>query len=188
MSTTLLIILIGLVVIVAIAAFALIQKRRTTTLRSRFGPEYDRAVADYHSRARAERALEHRAARTEKYNLRLLSVEEQHRYSDEWRHAQSRFVDAPAQAIQEADRLITEVMQARGYPMADFDRRAEDLSVDHPNVVRNYRAAHAIAITEREGRATTEDLRKAMVHYRELFDELLETQPAGSLDLAGRRR
>ena len=179
MNTTMLIILIAVVVVVAIAAVAFLQKRRTDTLRNRFGPEYERAVYDYGNRSKAEKELEHRAERREKYKIHSLSPEEQHRFSEEWRHTQARFVDDPPLAIREADRLVSEVMHARGYPMGDFDRRAEDLSVDHPHVIRNYRAAHRIAASQQEGGASTEDLRQAMVHYRELFDELLETHPAG---------
>jgi len=182
MSTTALIILIGVIVIVAIAAWTFLEKRRTTTLRSRFGPEYDHTVREYGNRTKAEKALEQRTARAERYHIRPLNESEQQRFTDEWRHTQARFVDNPALAIQEADHLVGEVMTLRGYPMADFDRRAEDLSVDHPNVIRNYRAAHALAASEKEGRATTEDMRRAMVHYRELFDELLEAQPSGMRD------
>jgi len=185
MSTTLAIILIAVIVIAAVAAWGMLQKRRTTTLRSRFGPEYERAVGEYGNRSRAEKALERRAERTEKYQIRSLSREEQQRFSDEWRRAQGHFVDEPAGAIREADELVAEVMRTRGYPMADFDRRAEDLSVDHPHVIRNYRAAHDIALADQEGRSNTEDLRRGMVHYRELFDELLEVQPAS---LPGRGR
>jgi len=179
MSTTALVIIIGAIVIVAIAAWAFLQKRRTTTLRSRFGPEYDSAVHQYGNRTNAERALEKRAERIQKYNIRPLNESEQHRFAEEWRRTQARFVDDPKIAVQEADHLVGEVMTLRGYPMADFDRRAEDLSVDHPTVIRNYRVAHELAVSDREGKATTEDMRRAMVHYRELFDELLETHPAG---------
>jgi len=179
MDTTTLVILIGVVVIAAILAWAFLQKRRSTTLRRRFGPEYDRAVHEYGSRSRAERALERRSERTEKYHIHSLRPEEQQRFTEEWRKTQARFVDDPPLAIREADHLVCEVMRVKGYPMTDFDRRAEDLSVDHPLVVRNYRAAHEIALTQEQGRASTEDLRRAMVFYRELFDELLETHPAG---------
>lgn len=178
MNTTLLIIVIGVVLIAAIAAFILLQRRRTAALRNRFGPEYERAVQEYGGRTKAEKALENRAERTEHYNIRALSAAEQQRFSDDWQHTQAHFVDDPPLAIREADHLVSEVMRTRGYPMADFDRRAEDLSVDHPHVVRNYRAAHLIAMKGQEGHASTEDLRQAMVHYRDLFDELLETQPA----------
>lgn len=179
MSTTSLIILIGVILIAAIAVWGFLLKQRSTRLRSRFGPEYESAIHEYGDRSRAERALEKRAERTENYHIRSLSKEEQQRFSEEWRSAQARFVDDPPLAIRDADQLVCEVMKLRGYPMADFDRRTEDLSVDHPGVVRTYRAAHAIALTEQEGRATTEDLRRAMVYYRELFDELLEIHPAG---------
>src|SRR4051794_31208894 len=156
MSTTLLIVLIAVIAVAAVLAWAFVQKRRTETLRHRFGPEYQRAVDEYGNRTRAEKALEHRAERTEKYRIRPLSSDEQQRFSESWRRAQARFVDDPPRAIGEADHIVGEVMLARGYPMADFDRRAEDLSVDHPHVVRNYRAAHQIAVAEQEGKASTE--------------------------------
>ncbi len=178
MSTSLLIVLIAVIAVAAIAAWVFLQRRRSTDLRGRFGPEYDRAVHEYGDRSKAEKALERRAERTEKYHIRPLDTEEQHRFGDEWRQTQARFVDDPAIAIREADHLVCDVMRTRGYPMSDFDHRAEDLSVDHPHVVRNYRAAHRIASHAEDGRASTEDLRQAMVHYRELFDELLETHPA----------
>lgn len=179
MSTTLWIVLIGVVVIAAAAALVYLQKRRTATLRSRFGPEYDHALHEYGSRSGAEKALERRTERAEFYHIHSLSGAEQQGFSEEWRRTQAHFVDDPPLAIREADHLVCEVMRTRGYPMADFDRRAEDLSVDHPLVIRNYRAAHEIAMKEQQGSASTEDLRQAMVYYRDLFDELLETQPAG---------
>ena len=178
MNTALWIILIGVVLIAAIAAFAFTRKRRTAHLRSRFGPEYDRAVYEYGGQSRGEKALEHRTERTENYKIRALTEAEQQRFSEEWRSTQAHFVDDPRLAIREADRLVCEVMRTRGYPMANFDRRAEDLSVAHPQVIRNYRAAHAIATTEQAGQASTENLRQGMVYYRDLFDELLEFQPA----------
>jgi hypothetical protein len=183
MSTTVAIILIAVILLAAVAAWAFLQ-RRSTTLRRRFGPEYDRALGEYGNRLRAEQALERRAERTEKYHIRSLAREEQQRFIEEWRIAQGRFVDDPALAIREADELVSEVMRQRGYPMAEFDRRAEDLSVDHPQVIRNYRTAHDIAVADQQGTASTEDLRRGMVHYRELFDELLEIQPA---QMPGRR-
>lgn len=188
MSTTLLVVLIAVVVIAAIAVWAFMQKRRTATLRNQFGPEYQRAIEDYGGKSRAEKVLEHRAERTESYHVHPLLLDERDHFSEQWRLTQARFVDDPALAIHEADHLVCEVMRARGYPMADFDRRAEDLSVDHPKVVRNYRAAHEIAAMEQEGRATTESLRRAMVYYRDLFDELLETQTSGIPDGSNKRR
>jgi hypothetical protein len=179
MSTTALVILIAVIVIAAVVLLALMQKRRSTKLQQRFGPEYERAVHQYGDRSKAEKALENRAQRTEKYNIRPLTPEEQHSFADQWRQTQARFVDDPAFAVNQADHLVNELMLKRGYPMVEFDRRAEDLSVDHPVVVRNYRSAHEIAQAQEHGRASTEDLRQAMVFYRELFDELLEVQPAG---------
>jgi FtsZ-interacting cell division protein ZipA len=187
MNTILIILVVGIIVIAAIATWGYVQNRRTKALSSRFGPEYQHAVSEYGSRSRAERALERRAERAEKYQIRSLKPEEQQRFSEEWRTAQARFVDDPALAIREADHLVCEVMRQRGYPVSDFEQRAEDLSVDHPLVVRNYRAAHSVALMEKEGKATTEDLRKAMVSYRELFDELLEAHAQTRAILTERR-
>jgi len=116
--------------------------------------------------------------RVERLHIRALSIEDAARFSDAWRRVQAQFVDDPKSAVTEADRLVGEVMHARGYPVGDFDQRIEDISVDHPNVVMNYRAARDIARDHASGRASTEDLRQAMVHYRALFTELLGTTPA----------
>lgn len=179
MSTTSAIILFVAIVIAATAAFLYIQRRRSARLKSRFGDEYDRAVREVGTRARAERELEKRAERTSKYDIRPLPAKDRDSLSEEWRRTQALFVDDPKGAIKEADRLVCEAMRRIGYPMGDFYLQAEDLSVDHPHVVRNYRAAHEIASANEQGKATTEDLRKAVVYYRDLFDELLDTQPAG---------
>jgi len=187
MTTTGLIVLLVVLAIVAVAALFFLSKRRTTSLRRRFGPEYDRAMREYGARPRAEKELERRTERAEKYNIHALSFEEQRKFAEDWRRAQAKFVDDPPLAIREADHLVCDVMRARGYPMADFDRRVEDLSVSHASVVRNYRAAHDIAVAQEEGRANTEDLRQAMVYYRELFDNLLEAQPAGSSAVTRRK-
>jgi len=187
MTTTGLIVLIVVLALVAVAVLAFLAKRRTTSLRTRFGPEYDRAIRQYGDRSHAEKALERRTERTEKYNIHPLHADEQQRFAEEWRRTQARFVDDPPLAIREADRLVCEVMRTKGYPMADFDRRTEDLSVSHANVVRNYRAAHDIAKAQDEGRANTEDLRQAMVFYRELFDDLLEAQASGNLTATRRK-
>jgi len=177
MSTTVAVIII-LVIAAAVAVFFFL-KQRSDTLRRRFGPEYDRAVQEYGSRQRAERELEKRAERTKRYAIQPLRAEDRDAFADEWRHTQSIFVDDPVAATREADVLITRVMQRIGYPMSDFEGRAEDLSVEHPRVVNNYRAAHAIAVANQQNRATTEDLRKAMVHYRELFDDLVGAETVG---------
>jgi hypothetical protein len=179
MSTTLAVVLFIVIAAAAVAAVFYMRKQRTERLRSRFGPEYERTLHQTGSRSRAERDLERRAERTEKYHIRPLAPSDRDSLSEDWRRTQALFVDDPGTAINEADRLVCEAMRRTGYPMADFEERAEDLSVDHPHVVTNYRAAHIIAISNSQGKATTEDLRKAMVYYRDLFDELLETQPAG---------
>jgi hypothetical protein len=166
-------ILIGAIAVVAILAWYFLRQRRSRTLRSRFGPEYDHAIREYGGQSKAEEALVARQKRMEKIHVHPLSRDERERFADEWHDVQGRFVDDPPGSIQEADRLVCEVMRARGYPMSDFDRRAADLSVDHPQVVRTYRAAHGIAVRHGKGQASTEDLRQALVYYRELFEELL---------------
>jgi hypothetical protein len=164
----------GVVVIVAVAAWLYVRKRRATTasLRDKFGPEYDRAVLAHGSKA--ELKLADREKRIEKLSIRDLDATEHERYSKQWQALQSRFVDSPKGAVAEADDLVSSVMKARGYPVSDFDQRAADMSVDHPRVVENYRSGHAIALRVGKDAATTEDLRTAMIHYRSLFEELVE--------------
>jgi len=164
-------------VFAAVATWMYLQKRRTEQLRGRFGPEYDRTVKERGDRAKAESALQARAVRVERLHIRTLSPDDAARFSESWRRVQNRFVDDPRGAVTDADRLVAEVMQARGYPVGEFEQRVEDISVDHPNVVMNYRAAHDIARDHERGKATTEDLRQAMVHYRALFQDLLEVEP-----------
>jgi hypothetical protein len=173
---TVVIVVIVLIAIVAIAAWFLNQQRRRKELREQFGPEYDRAVAAYGERAPAEQALSARAERVAALHIHPLSPEESARYAESWRTVQAQFVDDPEHAIREADRLCGQAMQARGYPMGDFEQRAADISVDHADVVEHYRAAHAVALRAERGEATTEDLRQAMVHYRTLFDDMIETR------------
>ena len=165
--------IIAAVVIVAVIGFFLSRRHRTQQLRQRFGPEYDRVVRKEGEVRRAEGVLEIRAKRHEKFALRPISEETRVDFAERWRIVQSQFVDDPKSAVSQADNLVTELMQTRGYPMADFEQRADDISVDHPVVVQNYRAAHDIALRHSRGQANTEDLRKAMVHYRSLFEELL---------------
>lgn len=161
-------------VVVALAlAWTLSANRRRERLRNRFGPEYDRMVQDTGSEARAEAALAAREKRVSSYHIRDLAPEERGRYSEGWRRVQGMFVDDPGGAVTEADQLVNEVMNTRGYPMADFDRRAEDLTVTHANVVNHYRSARDIAGRHSRKQASTEDLRQALVHYRELFADLL---------------
>jgi len=162
------------VVAIIVIVFFLMRKRRSQQLRERFGPEYDRVLKKEGEVRRAENVLDIRAKRREKFELRPLSAAARADFAERWRTVQSQFVDDPRGSVSRADQLVSEVMAERGYPMADFEQRAADISVDHPVVVENYRAAHDIALRHSRGEASTEDLRRAMVHYRSLFDELLE--------------
>jgi len=175
MSTTM-IIAIAVVVVLAIAAAAwmYLQKRRTDKLRSRFGPEYDRLIEQEGDRRRAEATLQQRERRIERLTIRPLTGQERDRFARAWADIQAQFVDQPQEAVANADRLVAEVMRQRGYPVGDFEQRAADVSVDHPEVVEHYRIAHDIALRDRRVEASTEDMRKAMLHYRMLFEDLLE--------------
>jgi len=168
------------VVIIAVLAWLYVRKRRSTTadLRKKFGPEYDRAVQVHGAGRKAESKLEDREKRVDKLNIRDLDSMERERFSERWESVQSRFVDSPKGAVAEADDLVSSVMKARGYPVSDFDQRAADISVDHPRVVENYRSAHAIALRVGKDQATTEELRTAMIHYRSLFEELVQVPAA----------
>jgi hypothetical protein len=170
------IIIVVALVAVAGAVWWVGSRRRSAHLRERFGPEYERAVSRADTPAEAEADLEAREVRLGKLDIRPLDPNERERFLLEWKEVQGRFVDDPAGTVGAADRLVAEVMLARGYPMDDFERRAADISVDHPNVVENYRAAHGVYRASHEGKAETEDLRKAFVHYRALFAEILETR------------
>ena len=159
--------------LVAIAVWLLMKRRKTAALRARFGPEYDRLLHSTKSPAQAERELLERQRRVDSFSLRSLPREDADRFASSWRSVQSRFVDDPRTALNEADRLIEDVMRARGYPVEDSAHRLEDLSVEHAAVVNHYRAGREIVVMHGRGEATTEDLRKAMVHFRALFDELV---------------
>lgn len=174
-TTTIVITVIILLVLGLVLGWVFLRRQRTERLRGRFGPEYEHAVREVGSRNEAEAELEKRQKRIEQLEIRPLSAEEREQFSRQWEAAQARFVDDPAGAISEADRLVTEVMEARGYPIGDFEQRAADISVDHPNVVRDYRAARKIALANERSEADTEDLRQAMVHYRSLFKDLLSS-------------
>jgi hypothetical protein len=166
----------AVIVIIAVLAWLYVRKRRSTTqdLRQKFGPEYDRAVLTHGSERKAQSKLEDREKRVEKLNIRDVDPTEHERFSKRWEAVQSRFVDSPKGAVAEADDLVSSVMKARGYPVSDFDQRAADISVDHPRVVTNYRSAHEIALRVGKDQATTGDLRTAMIHYRSLFEELVQ--------------
>jgi hypothetical protein len=172
------IILIVMAVVAVLAAVAIawtyMQRQRRARLRERFGPEYDRAVQEAGTPAKAEAVLDARARRVEKLKIRPLSREQSDSFSNEWRRVQGLFVDDPDAAVEAADRLVAQVMAARGYPIDDFDTRAADLSVDHPRVVENYRIARALAGRRKRKEAGTEELRQAVVNYRALFNDLLE--------------
>jgi hypothetical protein len=170
------IVVITAIVLAAVAWFVM-NRRRTELLRQRFGPEYDRTAREIGDVRKAEAALEARARRVDKLHIRPLTPDDAARFGNAWGDVQRRFVDDPAAATIEADRLVGDVMHTRGYPVGDFDQRVEDVSVDHPHVVANYRAARAIVRRHAEREATTEDLRQAFVYYRALFSELLETAP-----------
>ena len=164
------------IVIIAVLAVLYVRRRRNTTaaLRKKFGPEYDRAVLVHGAGRKAETKLEDREKRMEKLDIRDLDPIEHERFLQRWESVQSRFVDSPKGAVTEADDLVSTLMKARGYPVADFNQRAADISVDHPRVVENYRSAHEIALRVGKDEATTEELRTAMIHYRSLFEELVQ--------------
>jgi hypothetical protein len=164
------------ILVSAVVAWMYVQKRRSTTatLRQKFGSEYERAVQQQGSERKAEAKLWDREKRIEKLNIRDLDTVEQERFLKGWQAVQSRFVDSPKGAVTEADDLVSSLMKCRGYPVSDFDQRAADISVDHPRVVENYRSAHQIGLRAGKDAANTEDLRTAMIHYRSLFDELVQ--------------
>ncbi|MEO8458476.1 MAG: hypothetical protein ABI559_11785 [Chloroflexota bacterium] len=179
---------LAIIIIVAVIAAAVIgyvvytanQKKHTGELKGRFGPEYDRTVAESGGRKQAEADLAAREKRVEQLRVQPLTETQRQDYTERWRVTQVRFVDDPATSVRDADELVGDVMTARGYPMATWDQRAADVSVDHPQVVANYRAGHDISQAMKAGKATTEQLRQAMVHYRTLFEELLAPEPVGA--------
>ena len=176
LSTTELVLFIALAVVVAlgIAAFLFQRKRRTERLRSQFGgAEYARAVQKGGNRRHGEARLEERTQRVEGLHIRPLAAGDRARFIESWRGVQARFVDGPAGAVTEADQLLGDVMSTRGYPVSNFEQMAADISVGHPLVLENYRTAHEIALRQTRGQANTEELRQAMVHYRTLFEELI---------------
>lgn len=175
MNSTMIIILVVAVVVAVAATLFYAQKQRSQNLRTKFGPEYDRMVQTG-ERSRVESELERRAKRVEKFHVHPLSRDLKNEFAEAWRVEQARFVDDPKGAVERADTLVVQVMTARGYPMTEFEQRAADISVDHPHVVEHYRAAHDIAQRAAHGQTNTEDLRNALIHYRSLFEDLLETR------------
>ena len=180
MSTLQIIIIVVAVVVILGVILGLIFSRRNRSkqLHEKFGPEYDRTVQTMGGEKKAQTELNERQKHVKTLDIRPLSVNERDRYLAEWTAVQSKFVDEPGKAIIDADRLIMEVMQLRGYPVSDFDQRAADISVKYPALVSNYRGAREIAIKNKENTANTEELRQALIYYRSLFDELLKIDPA----------
>lgn len=168
--------IVGAIVIAALLVWVGLTFRRTQMLRAHFGPEYERVARTVGDKRRAEAELEARQRRVHKLHIKPLAEADLGPYREAWRGVQTRFVDDPKRAVAEADRLVGDVMSARGYPVGDFEQNAADVSVDHPGVVTHYRAAHELAVRSAEGQAGTEDLRQALIHYRALFDDLLETR------------
>jgi hypothetical protein len=163
------------VVLLGLVAFAVLREGRTRRLRTGFGPEYDRTVDRAGDKRSAEAELHQRTKRRSTFDIRSLPPESRERYGQEWHRTQAHFVDEPVDAVASADQEVVQVMRERGYPIEDFEQQAADISVDHPKVVENYRVAHEISTRAAAGEATTEDLRVAMVHYRALFEDLLES-------------
>jgi hypothetical protein len=181
-------IVVAVLVVLAVAAI-IVKNQRSKRLKSRFGPEYQRAVLETGGTTKAEAHLEKLAKRVERFHIVPLTPAARADFLETWTNIQSRFVDNPKGALTEADNLIQQIMTARGYPVTDFEQRAADISVDHPLVVEHYRTGHDIALRHSEGRATTEDMRQAMIHYRTLFAELVgeaEVIPAGATVRAAR--
>lgn len=177
-STTLIVVAILAVLAIAAIVFWASQRRRSDQLRRRFGPEYERAVGSARNKREAEADLRARQERVDALEIRPLERSRRDGYVDRWREVQAMFVDDPGNAVDQADKLIGEVMRARGYPVGDFEQRAADVSVNHPQVVDHYRTAHSIAIRRQSGENATEQLRQAFVHYRALFADLLEVSDA----------
>jgi hypothetical protein len=181
MDTTLdpnmVIVALMIIALLAVAMWLHFRRHESQTLERRFGPEYGRTVEELGSRPKAEAELKARQKRVEQLDIVPLDPAEAARFSESWKSLQARFVDNPKGVLSEADRLVRDLMQKRGYPMGDFERRAADISVHHPAVVDHYRAAHDIALRDERGEVDTEGMRQAVIHYRALFAELLEVEP-----------
>jgi hypothetical protein len=185
METGMIMLIVGVVLLIgAVVAWFVIGRRRSEGLRRRFGTEYDRAVKTSGSRRRAEADLASRTKRVEKLDIHPLSAGDHDRFAGRWRSIQASFVDNPTVAVSGAETLVEEVMRARGYPVGDFEQRAADMSVDHPRFVEIYREARDLALASQRGAAKTEDLRQATVHYRALFEDLLETTERKQVEVA----
>lgn len=187
MTTTSIVVLVVLVLLAVVAAAVILRARRTRErehLQERFGPEYDRAVEEHGDRRAAEKRLADVADRRDRLEIRDLDPSERERYAQQWTLVQAAFVDHPAAATRDADRLVGSVMKDRGYPVDDFETRSDMVAADHPDVARHYRAAHEVGA--RSDTADTEDLRQAFVHYRALFETLLVEDGHGQHRMDGR--
>jgi hypothetical protein len=188
MDTTTLIIVVLVLLVVVLGGMLLLQRRRSSHLQSQFGPEYERTLKEAGDKRKAEAELQQREKRVQKFSIRPLDRDDRDRFTAEWRRTQAEFVDDPMGAMRHADVLLQDVMTTRGYPVENFEQVAADISVDHPTVVQNYRSGHDIAVRHQRGEAGTEDLRQAMIHYRELFDELVTNEEAAQPSPGSKRR
>lgn len=186
-TETELILAIIVLIFAGIALWLWARHRQSAALKDRFGPEYDRTVQEVGDERKAETVLAAREKRVSAYTIKPLPGDMRDHFVENWRQVQAQFVDDPKYAVTRADDLLGEVMRARGYPMSDFEHRAQDLSVDHPDIVENYRRGHEIAVRHSKGEASTEDLRTAMIHYRTLFDDLVN-EPEDSAHIRAKER
>jgi FtsZ-interacting cell division protein ZipA len=185
MDTNVLIVIgIAVIVVALVVALTVERKRKSERLKKQFGPEYDVVLREHGDARHAEAVLAEREKRVQKLSIHPLPAADRERYAEDWAGVQRRFVDDPSMAVHEADTLVTAAMAARGYPMSDFEQRAADISVHYPKMVQNYRSARVIAARHAQGQATTEELRQAMVHFRLLFDELLESPRTERVEVA----
>jgi len=175
-TTQLVLVAVIFLILGGLVGMALVRMQRTKNLKERFGPEYERALNEMGDKRQAENELQARLDHVNALNIRPLTAEEVNRYSLEWQGTQTEFVDEPLTALQKADRLIREVMKAKGYPVEDFEQRAADISVDYPELVTDYRGLHLIAVKEADEKVGTEEMRQAMVHGRALFENLIKQQ------------
>jgi hypothetical protein len=187
-TTQLVLVAVIFLIIGGVIAMAAMRVQRTRRLKERFGPEYERAVNELGDKRQAESELDARLAHVNALNIRPLTAEEVNRYALEWQGTQTEFVDEPLTALQKADRLIRDVMKARGYPVEDFEQRAADISVDYPELVTDYRGLHLIAVKEAEDEVGTEEMRQAMVHGRALFENLIKQEPTTEEALAEKEK
>ena len=181
-TTMLVLVVIGVLVVLGLIGAIVSRMQRTRRLQERFGPEYDRTINEVGDKRQAERELENRLEHVRKLDIRPLSADEMDRFTSEWQVTQAEFVDAPLAALRKADQLLSEVMKTRGYPMEDFEQGVADISVDFPDLVVDYRGLHLIATKGNQEDVTTEEMRKAMLHARALFEKLVKNERTVEVD------